>query len=503
MAAIDTTTRTFLALLHRGGSFAYWWTIEGRQSFWWPIGKMPALPNGRRNVYVGVHPTTAIPATNPRGEAAEPRAVRAQLPYIAAINCLYCEYDAKDFEGDKDAARLAAESMQPSPSVIVDSGAGYHVYHLLDVPWLLTSDEDRAHAKRLQSAWVAYAGSDPQVKDLARVLRVPGTTNYKYDPARPVSFVSAILDRRYVRADLESVCAHLIEAERLPSAPATPRNGAVENHEQRYALGALDREVANVVRAPGGLKHDIIRNAALKLGTFVPKGLLTEDQIIDELTRAANLHRDDVRDTYRTVLDGIAYGKQRPREIPAPKGFRRIETAAGESVDPATGEILEAPKTKGKTKEYVEAPPDYLRTGTTAAKLYSTHFEPLIWAVEGILPEGAALLAGKPKSRKSWLALAIAAAQARGDKVLGRLLTRQGEVLYLDLESNQRRMRGRLFSMVGHQMQTMENLHIYTDWPRAEEGLAALEAWMLYPTFAGHAIQKKTSIPMTAKPSSH
>lgn len=464
---LDDTTRQFLSLLHRGGQWGYWWTIEGRQSFWWEVGKMTALPGGRRNVYVGVHPTVSIPETNPRGEPAEPRNVRAQLAYIAAINCLYCEFDAKDYGGDKEAARQAAEGMAPAASVITDSGGGYHVYHLFDSPWMITSDDDREHAKRLQAAWVAYAGSDPQVKDLARVLRVPGTLNHKYSPARPVTYLVAALDRRYRREDLETTCAHLMEPERRT--PQEAARVAPEDREQRYALGALDREVANVVRAANGKKHDTIRDAALKLGTFVPLGLLTEDQIIDELTRAAALHRDDVKDTYRTVVDGINYGKQRPRTIPD-----RPNRKPERRVDLATGEILDPPT----EQEYITVP-EWKSSGTTAAQLYHARFEPLYWTVEGILPEGAALLAGKPKSRKSWAALGVAVAVARGEKVMGKLATRQGRALYLDLESNQRRMRGRLFSMVGHQMRDMDNLHIYTDWPRAEEGLAALEAWMV------------------------
>lgn len=330
---LDDTARQFLSILHQGGQYAYWWTIEGRQSFWWPVGRMPELPSGRKNIYVGVHATTSIPATSPRGEAAEPRNVRAQLPYIAAINCLYCEYDAKDFGGDKEQARKAAESMTPPASVITDSGGGYHVYHLLDEPWILATDDDRQRAKRLQAAWVAYAGSDPQVKDLARVLRVPGTINYKYDPPRPVAFLVAALDRRYRIEDLETVCAHLMEPERPVEIPAA--RVAPEDHQQRYARAALDREVVNVLRAPAGGKHDVIRNAALKLGTLVP--ILSEDEIITELTRAADLHREDVRDTYRTVLDGIAYGKQRPRVIPRPASsipLRQISRTTGEILEP-------------------------------------------------------------------------------------------------------------------------------------------------------------------------
>ncbi len=75
---------------------------------------------------------------------------------------------------------LAAISEIPlAPSVIVDSGGGFHVYWKLIEP--LT---DMVAAETLSEHWQAYlrenffAGMDSTF-DLARVLRVPGTTNSK------------------------------------------------------------------------------------------------------------------------------------------------------------------------------------------------------------------------------------------------------------------------------------------------------------------------------------
>jgi len=65
--------------------------------------------------------------------------------------------------------------------------------------------QDRA--RQLQAGWVALVGGDNGAKDLTRVLRVPGTTNYKpdYAPDFPrVHFVRADLDRLY---DLENLAA--------------------------------------------------------------------------------------------------------------------------------------------------------------------------------------------------------------------------------------------------------------------------------------------------------
>lgn len=333
--ALDARTAQLLSILHQGGAYAYWWTLEGRQSFWWHAGTPTALPGGHRNVYVGVHPTTTIPQTNIRGEAKEPRELRSQLPIIGALNCLYTEYDAKDFGGDKDAAMAAADSVTPPPSVLIDSGGGYHLYWLLDEPWILETDEDRMEAKRLQSAWVAYAGGDPAVKDLARVLRVPGTFNYKYTPARKVEFVFADFERRYARTELTPLCAHLLPDDRLPNLGSTAQEPV--DRESRYARAALDREVAAVLRAPAGLKHDTIRNAAVKLGSMTANGWLTEQEVLDEITRAADMHRSDVADTYRTALDGIAYGKLHPRgplpRLPERTAGAVVTNAADDSDD--------------------------------------------------------------------------------------------------------------------------------------------------------------------------
>lgn len=55
----------------------------------------------------------------------------------------------------------------------------------------------------------------------------------------------------------------------------------------------------------------------------------------------------------------------------------------------------------------------------SAKALGSMAFPAIKFIVPGILPEGATILAGRPKLGKSWLALDIALAVARGDYCLG------------------------------------------------------------------------------------
>lgn len=201
-------TIAFFQHLHRAGAYAYYHCLPERRSYWYPTDRPLAPPEeATTNWYISVHPSAAIPPANAHGEVREPPFVRAQKRYIAALNCLYGEFDVKEY-GSKDAilAHIAGAAF-PQPSVVVDSGGGIHGYWLLSEPWRLDSDDARAAAELVQRAWVQQViGADPAVHDLTRILRVPGTLNFKYDPPRPVQFLACDLDRLYT---LPALTAHL------------------------------------------------------------------------------------------------------------------------------------------------------------------------------------------------------------------------------------------------------------------------------------------------------
>ena len=80
----------------------------------------------------------------------------------------------------------------------------------------------------------------------------------------------------------------------------------------------------------------------------------------------------------------------------------------------------------------------------TAAELGEMYFAPLQFVCDPILTPGATMLAGRPKCNKSWLMLEIAFAVATGESACGEWKTEQGDVLYLALEDNHRRLKRRL-----------------------------------------------------------
>jgi len=111
----------------------------------------------------------------------------------------------------------------------------------------------------------------------------------------------------------------------------------------------------------------------------------------------------------------------------------------------------------------------------TSAELAMKDFPEPRWVIPDLLPEGLSLLAGKPKTGKSWLALNIAAAVSIGGCVLGSIQVERGKVLYLALEDSERRLKGRLDLI---QAVPTDKLHFFTAWAKGEDALSDLRLWL-------------------------
>lgn len=104
----------------------------------------------------------------------------------------------------------------------------------------------------------------------------------------------------------------------------------------------------------------------------------------------------------------------------------------------------------------------------TAVELMAMELPLVKWVVPGILPEGVTFLAGKVKMGKSWMCLGLCVAVATGGVALGSRRVEQGEVLFLALEDNPRRLRERLSKLLSGAAPA--DLHMAVEWPRADEG---------------------------------
>lgn len=189
----------------------------------------------------------------------------------------------------QEAVNLAYQFPLP-PSAIVDSGHGIHSWWLFKEGWELDSDEERETARDL--AWhfqatlrekaTRYGWDIESTHDLARVLRLPGTTNRKLreDP-RPVQILELHADRRYSPSDFEE---YLLDTSYLSSpivnnnTPPSgllpvPANGwnsvlarckrlheLIEEQSNRGVSYNMWLQLAAIARHGGLLAHEWIRN---------------------------------------------------------------------------------------------------------------------------------------------------------------------------------------------------------------------------------------------------
>lgn len=159
--------------------------------------------NGANNVYMGVllkkgkWPRKTGRFDSKGQEIIEQRGTEEN----ALSSCVvWCEFDwmtAESAEGhkgrviDPETAKKWLKEFPCEPSIIVKSGGGIQVYWLLKEP---ATGDDLWRVKAINKAICKLFtevrdgkdyGADRQSVDLARVLRVPGTLNRKYNPPRP------------------------------------------------------------------------------------------------------------------------------------------------------------------------------------------------------------------------------------------------------------------------------------------------------------------------------
>lgn len=147
------------------------------------------------NIYFGVAPRSD------RGGRKE---------HIHAVTCLWADLDGKHFGSKQDAYR-SLEAFSMTPSLVVDSGNGYHAYWILKEP---TTDLARVEAINLG---IAQAIGGDRTYDITRILRVPGTSNWK-DPThpKPVRLIQC-RSQTYTLADFDPYKAQISRPDALPS----------------------------------------------------------------------------------------------------------------------------------------------------------------------------------------------------------------------------------------------------------------------------------------------
>jgi RecA-family ATPase len=231
---------------------------------------------------------------------------------------------------------------------------------------------------------------------------------------------------------------------------AAPSLNDVGKRQRAYAEAALSKAANEVAASPQGRRNSELNSAAFCMATMVARGWIGGATVEGRLYDAATACGLPIGEARGTIKSGLEAGLKQPHaDLPERPSTVR-ETAAKQDNPPASQHNW--------------------RDGLITAKALQTKtFAPVRIIVPSLIPEGVTILAGKPKIGKSWLALDICAAIAGDRFVLGETKPVQGDVLYLALEDNQRRLKKRLDKILQN-AKAPESLEIHTDWRRVDQG---------------------------------
>jgi hypothetical protein len=165
-------------------------------------------------------------------------AVERKAPYAIGaygfwvdIDCGPAKAESSKGYADESQADLALTAFcndndLPHPNWIIHSGGGVHAYWIMDQ--LVQNEEWRDHAKKLKAlaAKVGFLADPSRTADIASLLRVPGTSNHKYEPVRPVALVRSTDTRISVAVMLQCIDAAWAKHCGAVAATAKPVHGS-------------------------------------------------------------------------------------------------------------------------------------------------------------------------------------------------------------------------------------------------------------------------------------
>jgi hypothetical protein len=290
------------------------------------------------------------------------------------------------------------------PSAAILSGHGLHVYWFLREALPLHDEGARAFACSLLRRLAYFLGADLAAAEPARVLRVPGTFNYKYDPARRVRLDHLAEEIQYNAQEVDD----LLPPEPIGSAPG-PFTVPEQIHDG--ARNTILYKLGRALKAKG-LSREAIRAALLEENRVKCAPALGEREV-DDL--AAHVWTQSDRPPFASTCPTEA----RPADAPP--------DAASEDA------------------------PD--RLGVGLGTFLAQDFSPLHILIEGLLSDdGGGWISGEEKLGKSYYAVEEALCLALAVPVCGRFAVPvRGKVLFIEEEDSPRRAHRRVKQLLrGH-----------------------------------------------------
>lgn len=250
---------------------------------------------------------------------------------VTRIRGVFADFDSPEAASVRLAGLKGAIGIEPT--LFVESSIDkHHAYWLAD-------DVSLSEFGNVQRALSELLGSDPSVKDLSRVMRLPGFVHRKIEP-----FITRIIHEgsRSNMADIHDSLAPLMDA---PEKPRQSSPVSTIGDLSPYAEAALDGALRAIFNAPDGARNDTLNREAFGIFGLVKAGEIPEHDARIPLERAAR--GAGLADGEISATLGSAWDSATPREIPerstspAASSGLEVSSAAQRLADSITRRVCE------------------------------------------------------------------------------------------------------------------------------------------------------------------
>lgn len=244
------------------------------------------------------------------------------------------------------------EWLEQKPTMVVHSGHGLQAWWVFKEPWLFDSDAERRDAAKMAKRFVygfkkhaaKYNWDVDSVHNLDRVLRVPGTTNYKSTPI-PVGFLERN-DNRYNPADFEDTLPDipesrvqtLLEGELILDPNAEPPFGkfqALEAVEKKFKMSWEHNRK--------DLQDQSASSYDLALANYAAMAAWSEQEICNLLIAHRRFHKADLKlrqDYYKRTISIALKSAEKYRAEEEILTYSAMETEEKTEISPEQREAL-------------------------------------------------------------------------------------------------------------------------------------------------------------------
>jgi hypothetical protein len=360
---------------------------------------------------------------------------------ISETAFLWADVDFKDIVDDRASVERRLATLKYPPSYTVFTGHGIHAY------WLLSESLDaQAEQHRIEADLTLLCdlvGGDINVCEIARVMRLPGSHNSKFDGEMIPVEVLTSNGKRYHIDDLEEMLAETAPIILRTERPNAKTVGEMTGTDPYEGYGRLAPKAPIDVKAAldammymGGDKYGINPTQISVEAAMINRGH-TDDEIVEVVLAATRAAAGDYGKRWnwakeeRKIRKDITRWRRKQEKIPAAgnQGSSVVHAQFGVDRNKPTPQEIEI-FWHGKSYE-------------RPARAY---------LVDNLIPQtGQGLASGQWGAGKTFATLDLAASVMTGTPFAGREVRRSGGVLFIAAEGASE-IPARLEGVVDHKL---------------------------------------------------